>query len=545
MKKLFITFLALTILTSAVYAKTKERKLIKDNRLTTAVIDNDVKKVKKLLKKGSDPNYTATLPCGPKDFGYMGPKTCAIIRENAEILQVLIDSGADFKKCYYAGIAIRQGNKEILELLLDAGTPSDCYYINALENKEIAQMLAARVGADKVKEQDTYFQFFNAVKNNDIPGMQEGIKAGISANAEYPFNNCLGYRQSCQVPDFSKGTLPLMIAEQDKTVKFLVQAGADPNTKGGYNKETALMHANSADMVNFLIKAGADVNARDIQEHTVLMRQLGRAAGIAILNALIKNGADITAKSKGVPTLAYAQNAATVNLLVKVGAKVDERDNENKTVLMRKIFYTPYGQAIDLDLIIALIKNGADVNATTGFWNVLSFAIKRKDRKLVSLLEDVYGAKLQTEDPRVVAEYNTLMGKNVSTQQTKQEGVGSTLLKDLDNVGAAVTGMLVDQKTGTNLGSMAISAIDNKPTTDANGTCKWHDLDLPADACNKCVNNKPLNQYACSACCNSIGKYGLRSNKYYATDPAAGTKSAGYFKPGCYCSYSDGKDYVF
>ena len=48
MKKLFIAVLALSVFTTAVYAKTKEHQLIKDNRLTEAVIANDVKKVKKL-----------------------------------------------------------------------------------------------------------------------------------------------------------------------------------------------------------------------------------------------------------------------------------------------------------------------------------------------------------------------------------------------------------------------------------------------------------------------------------------------------------------
>ena len=423
MKKLFLAILTVAILSTAVYAKKpSDKELIKDNRLTAAVAANDVKKVKKLLKKGCDPNYTATYSCDPKNLNYTGPKDCAILKENAEIVQALIKGGADFKKCYYAGIAIRQGNAEVLKILLDAGMPADCYYINALENKEIAEILANYAGTDTVKEQEKYFQFFNAVKNNDITKIKEDIQAGISANAEYPFANCLGYRQPCQVPDFGKGTLPLMIAQEDEAVKLLVQAGADPNTKGGYDKETALMRANSADMVNFLIKAGADVNARDTQEHTVLMRQLSRAAGNAVLKALIKNGADITAKSKGVPTLAYAQNAAAVNLLVKAGAKVDERDNENKTVLIRKIFYTPYRQAIDLDLIIALIKNGADVNAISGSWNVLSFAIKRKDRKLVALLEDIYGANLQTDKPEIVAEYNALMGKNTVKQHPKNDG---------------------------------------------------------------------------------------------------------------------------
>ena len=431
MKKLFIAVMVLTVLTSAVYAKSAD-ELKKDLHLTEAVKANNVKKVKKLLKKGADPNNYADY-CGPKDSAYKGPRPCAIIGENAEIIKALIDGGADFKECYYAGIAIRQGNKEILELLLDAGTPPDCYYINGLENKEVAQVLANHAGANKIKEQDKYFQFFNAVQNNDLTKIKASIKAGMSANAKYPFRNCLGYHKPCQVPDWEEGAVPLMVAQKDETVKLLVQLGADPNTKGGYFKETALMSAQSVEMVDFLIKAGADVNATDKDGNTVLKKQVAKENN-KIIETLIKSGAKVNADA-----LTYARTANAVNLLVRAGADVNGCTTghfDSNTPLIEHI----KRKSPNTEVIMALLKNGADVNKTCTGYNPLSFALLYNHPGLAVLLQEEYGAELEN-NPKIIAKYNELLGKNIGTQQKGN----STLNTIVNGLGAMSAGYITNR----------------------------------------------------------------------------------------------------
>ncbi|MDD2717191.1 MAG: ankyrin repeat domain-containing protein [Candidatus Wallbacteria bacterium] len=80
-------------------------------------------------------------------------------------------------------------------------------------------------------------------------------------------------------------------------VRLIVEAGLDPNVRGGEYGETPLHTVTDPGALSALIEAGADVNARDSLGDTPIFN---RALNLAGLKCLIKYGADPEAKnSKG------------------------------------------------------------------------------------------------------------------------------------------------------------------------------------------------------------------------------------------------------
>ena len=316
-------------------------------------------------------------------------------------------------------------------------------------------------------------------------------------------------------------------------VKKLLDKGIDPNSKDKekYYGFTPLMWAgynNNLEMAEALINAGADATITSNYHHTTPLIELAKGAhfretsAVPLMKLLAENGVDPNAKDLLGQT---ALNKATMTLGTLTKTQTEK---------------------VEL-VVLQLIAMGVNVNEKDAFGNTaLFYATKYKLTPIVRLLEAAKADSLTDTQIQEIADYWTENQRKweewKARQNTTQDrSILKTLLAGLGDV----TGAVIDHKTGTNIGSTLSSSVTNATTTSGEGTCKYGKLELSENACNKCVKTKPLNQSACTACCNSIGKVGLYNIKYYATDPAAGTKSAGYFKPGCYCHYSDGKDYVF
>jgi ankyrin repeat protein len=180
-----------------------------------------------------------------------------------------------------------------------------------------------------------------------------------------------------------------------RTVKLLVTAGIDPNTRYLANT-TALMQAalfEHPDTVKALFEAGADVNAKDDYGRTALSFAIQNGAQLETVRILLDSGADPNAEltngqfpitfasdspeivqalvDKGADTnvrdadtgrsiltlMVLAENPASVKILLEHKAKVNDKDNQGRTPLMFA--------AINNELVIAklLLRSGASVDA--------------------------------------------------------------------------------------------------------------------------------------------------------------------------------------
>jgi len=101
----------------------------------------------------------------------------------------------------------------------------------------------------------------------------------------------------------ARGATPLMAAARTGAVEAMIallDAGADPNARDGFNHWTPLMHAihkQQAGAVRLLLERGADPNARTESVTPLIMAAADRDA--AIVKLLLAHGADAYARGAG------------------------------------------------------------------------------------------------------------------------------------------------------------------------------------------------------------------------------------------------------
>lgn len=146
-----------------------------------------------------------------------------------------------------------------------------------------------------------------------------------------------------------------------KTVKMLLQAGADVNASNNSDNDTALMRAASIShgkvFIPILLKAGADINRQNKRSLSALMCAI-KGGWKQNVDILLENKANINAvdtDGKTPLTIAAASSRPVITAkLIKAGADVNTKDNNGNTPLMK---------AGDTEVCQQLIFAGADVNA--------------------------------------------------------------------------------------------------------------------------------------------------------------------------------------
>jgi ankyrin repeat protein len=145
-------------------------------------------------------------------------------------------------------------------------------------------------------------------------------------------------------------------------VEYLVENGADVNTRGGYYNETALMYASRngcLEVVKYLIKNGAIINAKCFNNCTALTFA-SEKGHLEIVKCLIKNRADVNAKGNFNQTaLIYASimgRFEIVKYLVENGADVNAKSEDKYTSV---IIASLKGF---LNVVEYLVENGAKIN---------------------------------------------------------------------------------------------------------------------------------------------------------------------------------------
>ena len=164
------------------------------------------------------------------------------------------------------------------------------------------------------------------------------------------------------------------------TIELLLAAGADVNTYALH----ALAHSKEAiepeslmRCFALLIKAGADLNMPERSQY--YNTPLHQVADIVAAKILLNAGANVEAENKGKETpLHTCDDVGILTVLIKAGnANLEKTNYSGQTPLLAAISNICIARK-NLEVILALIDHGADVNAVDKEGNgVFHFAIKK------------------------------------------------------------------------------------------------------------------------------------------------------------------------
>ena len=294
--------------------------------LTIASEQGHAQVVRRLLDKGATINISDEL-CRP-------PLLAAISHKNQNIVQMLLENGADIKtKCNINAwwVAYEVHSEHILKLLLEHGAD-----VNALNSDgESALLRASEWGQELIVrfllEQKADVNVMNlsggnvlhyATVNDHLPVVQLLLEHGTDVNARDEFN---------------RTSLHWALRDNHESIaQILLQCGADVNARDEW-KLTILHYASHnglESVARMLIERGADVNARDINSETSL--HLASENGHeSIVQLLVESGAEINARDENNRTPLHLasehKHKSVIQMLLESETEVDARDINSET----------------------------------------------------------------------------------------------------------------------------------------------------------------------------------------------------------------------
>ena len=176
-------------------------------------------------------------------------------------------------------------------------------------------------------------------------------------------------------------------------VTSLIKAGADVNAAGkdGITPLMLAAYTSDAEIVKLLIAAGANVNAKRDNGDTALTMDGGNwKDDPAVSDLLIKAGADVNAQNNDGETAlhkaVYKSRVSVVKTLLEHGAKTDIKDKDGDTPLFAGNL--SYSDAMDTVQIVDLfLTHGADTEIVSKYGNTLIFfAIEGRNKDLLVML---------------------------------------------------------------------------------------------------------------------------------------------------------------
>ncbi|WP_436376819.1 ankyrin repeat domain-containing protein [Cytobacillus sp. BC1816] len=167
--------------------------------------------------------------------------------------------------------------------------------------------------------------------------------------------------------DMSESLLQAAERSDTKTIKRLIEDGADLNKKGSDGQTATMIAAynNDVETAKILIKAGADVNIQDNMNNNPFL-YAGAEGYIEILKLTIEAGADpaIVNRYGGtalIPAAEHGHIDAIKELLTKTDIDVNYVNDLGWTALLEAIILND-GNVIQQQTVQLLIDYGADVN---------------------------------------------------------------------------------------------------------------------------------------------------------------------------------------
>lgn len=590
MKKLFIAVLALSVFTTAVYAKSQASTTKKDTpkghrpiatwrtaqssneqALFAAIEIGNVAKVKELLSKGVNPNVT--------DKDGNTPLTLAIVKgQYADIVPTLRQAGAKLNpespmsQLIFATAPKVEGEKglDVMRFGLSEGINP----ITAIDNKgQTALNNAVFYNNQSAVE----LLLKNGVDINTRSGMMERtpltwtfkpemVKYLITNGADVNLRN-------------GNGQIPLFVADKPEVVQMLLEAGANPHKKingettrefiqkqndsekFGYKKEGK---AKMKEVIKLLKEAEKNTPNISVTQDELSLIQAAKNGDVQTIQNLLNKGVDVFAQDDNgndVIKVAIANNQmGVINMLLDNGLINPQRilniavSNKDMALLKQmqnrgasldaQYGYTHWPPLLDaaikcdLESMKFLLDAGANVNVRlhTGInEGALYFANRFKCKKdVISFLESK-GLTLSEEEKQALESRKSTFMKDFG------EVLQETFLDGIKQVGLGVAQYALT-KDGSIPAATAAQALSGMSTTSSNGaTCGDSKHQFQGATCDKCVNNKPRTNAACAACCATLGKP-LINNTYYPNGPRP---QDGFNRPGCYCIFSDGSANIF
>jgi len=297
--------------------------------------------------------------------------------------------------------------------LLNAQPPSSNIFEAVKNNniKEVKSLLEQKVDPNSVDEDGDHLLMYAALYSSP-DCMQLLIENGSNVNAKNKLDETalmwsvhdlakmkLLLEHGADVNAKAKtGNTPLLIASighgKYDAVKLLIDKGADVLAVNN-RKENAVVRASlfgDTATVSLLLSKGLDINAFTLDSTTALINAILNANKPVIFQLLERDADADVLSFFGLTPLSFAvifTDAEAVKAILKKTKKVNAMDTGGNTVLM----YAGYNEHDDVEMIQALLDNGADVNikARNGA-TALSWASKKGNTATVALLKKA-GAK--------------------------------------------------------------------------------------------------------------------------------------------------------
>ncbi|PNY23535.1 ankyrin repeat protein [Tolypocladium capitatum] len=370
--------------------------------LFEAISDGRVDIVSSLIEHGANPN----LP-GPKHM--LWPSIT-----HPQCLKVLLDNGADYKKC-----------PGIMELASS---------VNSIE----AVRILLKAGVDpNAKKDGVYTPLCTAIRDDHGDIFKLLLSSGADPNeqaSEFPAFKCLTHHREHFLPalvaaganlNSPRGILETAVTSNSaKGLKWLLDQGVDPNDKTpkGYTPLTSAIRDNKLEFVDILLSRGANPNIRG-QDWPVCLAVRHPDLLRRILTVLPEPRA-----FKGVMEMAVVANQLeSVKLLLSAGVSVEDRNGGVFSPLTTAIReyrkdivsylitdggadvnspgeHLPIVKALrrlekdSTDIIDMLLAKGADPNKMYRGWNGIMQALENGDPEMLKKLAQKAGVDLSVRD---------------------------------------------------------------------------------------------------------------------------------------------------
>lgn len=347
--------------------------------LLEAMRNRDVPKIKRLISEGANVNEADDKGRLPLLLAAGG---------DLELIDILLEANADANiEGLYGATPLAASTicSQAVEKILKAGADvnrqnnnKQTALMSAAENRNIESVkLLLDANADiSVKDLGEMTALLHAVKSGSL----EITKFLYEKGGKKDFS------------DDSAAAIALSYAAsnaQPEMMKFLLQAGINPNVKGKYGSTAITMAAmrKSVETVRLLIENGADVNLFSSQTQSPL-EWAAQYGSTEIVKILIAARANVNPKGNWSPIINAARNnqVETMQILVKAGAALNTRGYEGKTALMDAAC------GLNVEAVEFLLQNGADVNLIDDGESAISLARKcgapnnEKQNRIIRLL---------------------------------------------------------------------------------------------------------------------------------------------------------------
>lgn len=323
-------------------------RFVSFTELTAAIIYDDEEAVRRIISEGGDVNEPV-IDFMSNDFwdsGKIFPLYVAVDNGNPEIIRMLIDAGADVNNNEtLAGTslhhAVRNDNIEVVRMLIEAGADVQLpNYFAALEKKIVA-----------------FTPLYDA-KSVEVARML--IEAGADVNATgTDYFPIIGVAHNIAI-DVDKPSSSYENTQLFSVVRLLIENGADINATDPDNGSTVLsVIAESCEQC----RDGWDYqDTFDDEDNPVFINT--HLSAVDYVDELIALGADVNTSSIGrnegntpLHNAAWKADEDVIMALLRNGAHVNATNNLGSTPLHLA------ATTGDRESVLALLTNGANPNA--------------------------------------------------------------------------------------------------------------------------------------------------------------------------------------